>query len=98
MLFLEHRVIALEGLQGRELAPRSRWQGPTPYPALDHAVPDFLPPPREHEGMDVEGVGDGLDLDPRHMAELHSRQLELGAVAMDLPQAWLAHSTPPSVS
>jgi hypothetical protein len=48
--------------------------------------------------MDVEGVGDGLDFDPRHMAELHSRQLELGAVAMDLPQAWLAHATPPSVS
>jgi hypothetical protein len=48
--------------------------------------------------MDVEGIGYCLDLDPGHVAKLHSRHLELGAVAVDLPQAWLAHSTPPSVS
>src|SRR5215470_3211468 len=98
MLFLEQRVIAFESLQSLELARRSRWQVPTPYPPRDLSVLEIRPPPREHEGMDVEGVGHGLDLDPRHMAELHSRQLELGAVAMDLPQAWLAHVTPPSVS
>jgi hypothetical protein len=48
--------------------------------------------------MDVEGVGGRLDLDSGHVAELDGRQLELGAVAVDLPQTWLAHSTPPSVS
>ena len=39
--------------------------------------------------MDVEGAGDCLDLDFGHLAELHSRQLELGSVAVDLPQTWL---------
>jgi len=48
--------------------------------------------------MDVEGVDYCLDFDSGHLAELHSRQLELGAVAVDLPQAWFAHSTPPGVS
>ena len=91
-------MFTLEGLQGLELTRRSQWHVPMRYPALDHSVPDFLPPAREHERMDVEGIGYCLDLDPGHVAELYSRQLELGAVAVDLPQAWLPYSTPPSVS
>jgi hypothetical protein len=48
--------------------------------------------------MDVEGAGDRLDLHPGPVAELHGRHLELGAVAVDFPQTWLAHSTPPIVN
>ena len=48
--------------------------------------------------MDVEGVGDRLQFDPGHVTELHGRQLEFNAVAVHLPEARLAHSTPPSVS
>src|SRR5437016_1779340 len=69
-----------------------------PRPALEHAVAHFLSPARQHEGMDVEGVGHRLNLDSRHVAELHSRQFEFNAVAMNLLEAWLAHSTSPSVS
>ena len=42
-------------------------------------------------------LGYCLDLDFGYVAELHGRQLELGAVAVELPQAWFAHATPPSV-
>jgi hypothetical protein len=51
-----------------------------------------------HKDTIAEGVGDCLDLDSGHVAELHGRQLELGAVPVDFPQAWLANSTPPSIS
>ena len=42
--------------------------------------------------MDVEGVGHRLNLDPRYVAELHRRQLEFNAVAMNLLESWLAYS------
>jgi hypothetical protein len=32
------------------------------------------------------------------VAELDGRQFEFNAIAMNLLEAWLAHSTPPSVS
>jgi len=67
-------------------------------PALEDAVTHFLAPPRQHEGVDVECVGDRLNLHPGHAAKLHRRELELDAVAVDLLRAGSAHSTPPSVS
>jgi hypothetical protein len=32
------------------------------------------------------------------VAQLHGRQCEFNAIAMNLLEAWLAHATPPSVS
>ena len=50
------------------------------------------------ESVTVEGSGNGLNLDARHVAEFYGRQCEFNAVAMNLLEAWRAHSTPPSVS
>lgn len=98
MLFLEQRVLALEGLQLLDLARRARWELHASRPPLEDAIAHFLSPARQHDGMDVEGIRDRLNLDPGHLAELHGRQFEFNAVAVNLPEAWLAHSTPPSVS
>lgn len=47
-------------------------------------VARFLPPARQHDRMNVERLGDRLNLDVGHATEFHRRQLELYAVAMHL--------------
>ena len=91
-------MLALQGLELIELPRGSRGEIHSPRSAFEHAIAHFLAPPRQHEGMDVEGVSDRLHLDPRQMAQLHGRQLEFNAVAMNLPEPWLTHATPPSAS
>ena len=62
MLLAQHRVLTLERLQPLELAPRPRsdpW-GPPPQ----HPVARLLPPPREHDGMNIQGLGRRLHLHP----------------------------------
>jgi hypothetical protein len=98
VLFLQQRVLALKRLELLELPRRSRGDVYPSRTAPEDAVAHFLAPARQHERMDVEGIGDGLHLDPRHVAQLHGRQFEFNAVAMNLLGPWLAHATPPSVS
>jgi hypothetical protein len=98
VLLLEHRVFAVEDLELLDLARRSRGEGHGSGSTSDDAVAHLFAPPRQHEGMDVESIGHGLNLHARHAAQLHRRQLEFNAVAMHLSEAWLAHATPPSVS
>src|SRR4029450_2300708 len=99
MLLPEYRVLALERLQSLDLTRTPPFHNTSPRSAFEDPLPCFFPPPRQHEGVDVQRVGNRLDLHPRHPAELHRRQLEFHAVAMHLLRANRpAHSTPPSVS
>jgi len=63
VLFLQQRVLTLQRLELFELARRSRGHHHPPRSAPEHAVSHFLSPARQHEGMDVEGVGDRLHFD-----------------------------------
>src|SRR5262245_49537052 len=65
--------------------------------ATEDAITRFLPPPREHKGMNLEGLGDGLDLDAFQLTGLDPLQLELHAVTTDFPRAGSRHPTPPDV-
>ena len=98
VLFLQQRELTLQRLELLELPRRSCRQVYPSRSASEYAVADFLAPARQHKGMDVEGIGDRLYLDPRHVAQLHGRQFEFNAKAMNLLGAWLTLATPPSVS
>src|SRR5215468_1801409 len=99
MLLPEHRVLPLEGLQAFDLTGTSPVHDAPRGSTLEDPVPSFLPPPRQHDGMDVQGVGHRLHLHPRHAAQLHGRHLELDTVAMNLLRPDPStHLTPPSVS
>src|SRR5688572_18343157 len=89
--FLEHRVLALERLELLDLARPPRFDRAALWPALEDAITHFLAPPRQHEGVDVEGVGDRLHLHPGHAAKLHRRELELHTVTVDLLRTGSAH-------
>src|SRR5919197_2305860 len=99
MLLLQQRVLTLEDLQPLDLARRPRRTVDSLHSAPEVPVTGLLPPAREHEGMDVQGIGDRLHLHPRHAAQLHGHQLELNNVVVHLPRTERsAHQTPPSVS
>lgn len=99
MLLAEHRVLTLEALQALDFPGAPPLHDAPPGSALEDPVPRFFPPTRQHEGVDVQRIGDRLDLHARHVAELHRRQLELDAIAVHLLRAnRSAHQTPPSVS
>lgn len=86
MLLAEHHVLALERLQAPDLAGAPPLDDAPPGSAPEEPVARFLPPARQHEGVDVQRVGDRLDLHPEHATELHRRQLELDAVVVNLPR------------
>src|SRR5205814_8704765 len=98
MLLAEHRVLALERLQPLDLPRAPPFHDTPPRSALEDPVPRFFPPARQHEGVDIQRVGDRLHLHARHATELHRGQLELDAIAVNLLGARSTHSTPPSVS
>src|SRR5712692_5554760 len=99
MLLAEHRVLTLEGLQALDLTSTPPLDDASPGSALQEPAARLLSPAREHEGVNVQRVGDRLDLHPRHAAQLHGRQLELHTVALNLLRPdWSTHLTPPSVS
>lgn len=50
---------------------------------LEDALPDLAPPLREHERVDVEGVGDILYLDIGLLAEADGLQFEVELVPAD---------------
>src|SRR6266508_1641878 len=99
MLDLEHRVLALKGLEPVNLTAAPRRNLHALGSAPEDAVAHLFPPARQHERMDVQRFGYGLHLYPWHPAELHGRQLELDAIAMHLLRPNRStHQTPPSVS
>ena len=51
--------------------------------AAQDAVAHLLAPAREHERVDVQGLGDLLDLDPGKLAQANRAELELETVAMN---------------
>src|SRR5688572_366699 len=91
MLLLQQRVRPLKRLQALEL-PHLRWlhRGyPTRPPKI--AVAHFFAPPRQHEGMNIQGVGHRLDLDALQLTQFHRLALELQAVTMHFPWTGSSH-------
>src|SRR6266568_1370382 len=91
MLLLQKRMGALERLEPSDLP----WRGHLhrhPLPAQD-PIAHGLPPPRQHERMNVERCGHRLHLHPALPAEAHRGQLELRTVFLDLLRtcAWHRH-------
>src|SRR6266571_8849860 len=92
MLLLQERMRALELLQPADLAWRGHVdRGPAlpPQPPLTHG----LPPPREHERVNVERGGDRLDLHPPLPTQPHRGELELRTVFLNLLRtgSWHRH-------
>jgi hypothetical protein len=58
---------------GRGLLDRLRHR----HPSAQHAIPRFLSPPGQHEGMDLERLGDGLHFNTLQPTELHRLEFEL---------------------
>jgi hypothetical protein len=83
VLLPQQRVLALEGGQLLDLVPLAGFE-PNAAHSAEPAVADLLAPAREHEGMNVERLGDILDLDAGKVAKAHSLALEIVAIAMDL--------------
>lgn len=85
MLLLEQGVRPLQGLEAFHLT-RSRRLDRFRHrdaPAED-AVLGLFPPPRQHERVDLQGVGDGLDLHAFQLTEFDRLEFELQAVLSDL--------------
>jgi hypothetical protein len=56
-------MLSFKGLQLLELARGTRRQLHASRPTPEHAVAYLLAPARQHERVNVEGIGDGLHLD-----------------------------------
>ena len=82
MLLLELGVLPLEGLELGDLPCRPGGRGLPRLPAQP-AVTRVLPPLGQHEGVDLERRGDGLDLDPPLLTQANRGQFELVAVLPD---------------
>jgi len=92
MLLLEHRVLPLQCLQSLHLAGgRYLHRCGQRYAAPQHAVARFLPPPRQHERVDLQGVGHGLHFDAWQLTELHRLELELQTVPPDFRSTGSRH-------
>jgi len=64
MLGLEHRMFPLEGLQPLDLTYTAGVDLNSFGSPAQKTLAGFLPPARQHEGMDIQGLGHGLHLDP----------------------------------
>src|SRR5207247_11413243 len=89
---LQERMRTLELLQPADLAWRRHVdRGPAlpPQPPLAHR----LPPPREHERVNVERGGDRLHLHPALSTQPHGGELELRTVFLNLlrTRSWPRH-------
>src|SRR5439155_9231081 len=89
MLLLQERMRALERLEPTDLPRRGHLHRP-PLPAEDPGA-HFLPPPRQHERMNVERGGHRLHLHTTLPTEAHRGQLELGAVFLDFLRPCARH-------
>ena len=99
MLLLEHRVFRCSAcnrftwLAGGTVTAFGNATRPRKY-----AVARFLPPPRQHERVNLQRVGHRLHLDARQLTELHSLEFELQAVLTDFHRTQRRGiQTPPSV-
>src|SRR5580765_1589643 len=91
MLLLQQRVRTLKRLQALEL-PHLRWlyrRHPTRPSKI--AVAHLLAPPRQHEGMNIQGVGHGLHFDALELTQFHRLALEFQAVTMNSPGTGSSH-------
>src|SRR2546426_3682182 len=89
MLLLQERMRALERLEPTDLPRRGHLHRP-PLPPEDPGA-HFLPPPRQHERMNVERGGHRLHLHTTLPTEAHRGQLELGAVFLDFLRPCARH-------
>src|SRR5256885_1324559 len=89
-------MCALELLQPTDLARRRHVDR---RPMLPPQLPlaHLLPPPREHERVNVEGRGNRLHLYPALPTQPHGGELELRTVFLNLLRTRPGHSTLPSV-
>ena len=76
MLLLQQRMRPLQRLQplqlpGRGHPHRRGHRNATPQ----HPLPGFLTPLRQHEGMDLQGIGYVLPQDPVQLTQLHALSL-----------------------
>src|SRR5215471_5036378 len=93
-------MLALQLLQSPDLAGAwSSRSAPSRFGGLRSQAPfpKLLPPARQHERVDVEGLGDGFHLNAWSVTQLHGRALELDPVLLRLLRARSAHLTPPIV-
>jgi hypothetical protein len=73
----------LERLEPGDLPPRHSGRlAPTPTP--QHPVPCFLPPFRQHEGVNVQRVRHGLNFNSWFLTQPHRGEFELQTVPVDL--------------
>jgi hypothetical protein len=63
MLLLQQRVRTLKRLQALELSHLGWLHRRFPTRPSELAVAHFFAPPRQHERMNIQGVGHGLHLD-----------------------------------
>src|SRR4030067_1938314 len=84
MFLLERGVLALDPGQLRHVALLAGLRRHR-RPGLDPAFARLLAPARQHERMNVQRLGDVLNLDAGELAELHRLELEFSGVAMNLP-------------
>src|SRR5262245_53507093 len=98
MLLLQHAVFTLELLQSPDLphwrrlrSLRLRIRGFRAKSSLT----ERLPPSRQHVRVDVQCLGNGLDLNPRTVTQLHGRAHELEAITQCLLRTRTTHPTPP---
>src|SRR6187455_3235190 len=92
MLLSEQRVRSLQRLKPFHVTRRRHFHCLRPrYAPPQHAVSGFLPPPRQHERMNLEGVCDRLDLHALQLTEFHCLELELQAVPMNLLWSGTGH-------
>src|SRR4029434_860985 len=83
--------LVLPHLMRRRSSQTFRDRGPSPQ----DAVPGFLPPPRQHERVNLKRLGHGPHLDAFQLAESYRLELELQTVSPDFRGASSGHRTPP---
>ena len=79
LLLLQERMCLLERLQLFDLPHRSGGRRRV-SPSAEDPVARILPPLGQHEGMDLQRIGDRLHLHPGLPTQSDRRQLELVAV------------------
>ena len=89
-------MLPLERLEPLQLPPRRGAHRPGPRPAQP-PFPRFLAPPRQHEGVNVQGGRHRLYRNPRLATETYGRAFELEAVPLDLLNAGSSHGHLPLV-
>src|SRR4249919_3588324 len=93
MLLLELLMRALQGLQSPNLALEPSFRCPflRRRRAREPPFAEFLPPPRQHERVNIQRFSDRLDLNPRSPTQEHRGALERHPVLTRLLRAGSGH-------